>query len=75
VEGLAYLSTSLETLRLLAQKVANRNLTQAEWQQYFPDGPEHRLTFEALPKPLELTEEATPILLPAASVEAERKKN
>jgi hypothetical protein len=36
-----------------AQRIANRNLTRAEWKQYFPDRPEYRPTFPDLPVPPE----------------------
>jgi hypothetical protein len=40
--------------RGLAAQLANRNLTFAEWQQYFPDRPQYRRTFADLPDPDDL---------------------
>jgi WD40 repeat protein len=43
-------SLDLEGYRIRAKSVANRNLTLAEWQRYFPEKP-YRATFDDLPVP------------------------
>jgi hypothetical protein len=42
----------LDSWQSLAGKIANRNLTSAEWRQYFPDS-SYRRTFDNLPVPPE----------------------
>jgi WD40 repeat protein len=49
----------------IAKGVANRNLTRAEWQQYFP-GEEYRPTFDDLPVPPETDPSVVPPPPPAA---------
>jgi hypothetical protein len=39
--------------------VANRNMTLAEWHQFFPDEPNYRATFRELPLPPEITSQNT----------------
>ena len=46
------LDVDLDSWRRLAGQIANRNLTRAEWQHYFPDTP-YRPTFDDLPVPPE----------------------
>jgi WD40 repeat protein len=50
-EGVLLFSLSPERWVSLAKKVANRNLTLAEWKQYLPDEGEYRRTFPDLPDP------------------------
>jgi WD40 repeat protein len=50
--------------RRLARQVANRNLTRAEWRQYFPDRP-YRATFDDLPVPPEMAPTAALGRVPA----------
>ena len=46
------LAADPESWQRHAGQIANRNLTRAEWQQYFPEEPYHQ-TFEDLPVPPE----------------------
>jgi WD40 repeat protein len=49
--GVVLWDLNLTSWRRLAGQIANRNLTRAEWRQYFPDGAEYRPTFPDLPMP------------------------
>jgi hypothetical protein len=51
VGGVVLWDVDLNSWRRLAGLIANRNLTRAEWRQYFPDRPEYRPTFPDLPVP------------------------
>jgi WD40 repeat protein len=48
----------LDSWQLLAKQIANRNLTRAEWREYFPETPYHA-TFEDLPVPAPETNRST----------------
>jgi hypothetical protein len=37
-----------------ARRIANRNMTLAEWHQFFPDEPNYRATFQEFPLPREI---------------------
>jgi len=50
--GVVLWDVDLESWKVRAEKVANRNLTRDEWRQYFPDRPYHA-TFSNLPEPPE----------------------
>jgi WD40 repeat protein len=50
--GVVLWDVNLESWESIAAQIANRNLTRAEWRQYFPDEP-YRATFPDLPVPAE----------------------
>ena len=50
--GVVLYNAGLESWKSLAGRIANRNLTRAEWRQFFPDTP-YRPTFDNLPVPPE----------------------
>ncbi len=52
VGGVVLWDADLESWKRLAGRIANRNLTRAEWRHYFP-GEEYRPTFDNLPVPPE----------------------
>jgi WD40 repeat protein len=52
VGGVVLWDVDLDSWRCHARQTANRNLTRAEWRQYFPDTP-YRPTFDDLPIPPE----------------------
>jgi hypothetical protein len=49
-KGVKLWDVDLESWKHLAGRVANRNLTRAEWEHYFP-GQTYRKTFAELPEP------------------------
>ena len=49
-DGVVLWDVDLESWIRYARQIANRNMTRAEWQQYFPDTP-YRPTFDNLPVP------------------------
>jgi hypothetical protein len=63
--GVVLWDMDLDSWRRLAGQIANRNLTRAEWRQYFPDTP-YRPTFDDLPVPPETDPAAPPAPAPAA---------
>jgi WD40 repeat protein len=52
--GVVLFALGLDSWISLAGKAVNRNLTFAEWKQYFPDEREYHRTFRDLPDPHDL---------------------
>jgi WD40 repeat protein len=63
--GVVLWDVDLDSWRRLAGQTANRNLTRAEWRQYFPDKP-YRPTFHDLPVSPETDPTNAPAATPAA---------
>jgi WD40 repeat protein len=63
--GVVLWDVDLNSWKRLAGQIANRNLTRAEWRQYFPDA-DYRGTFKDLPEYPETDPIAAPAPTPAA---------
>jgi hypothetical protein len=59
-KGVMLHSTNPNSWIELAQQIANRNLTWAEWREYFPDRSEYHRTFKCLPDPPDLPRAVAP---------------
>jgi WD40 repeat protein len=56
VGGVVLCDVDLKSWQRIAGRIANRNLTRAEWHQYLPDEPYRRL-FRILPWPYDLSQD------------------